>query len=240
MKKKLKKDLVKKRFDVNVTTKILLLYLSEYLNCYFRFKVTLFDRISTKENKKGETVHIKTKLNLYKLALSAAKEYYGENRGNHSNIQQAVSRALLDGQVTKHSSKMLEDAISVREDESVKADENNDDESLDDVSQLILDYIERFNDLFETQKYAEAAYYAVASPKNILRNIETTMRFKEVSARGVFTDATDPLLMYCNAVVDSIGESAPKPNENMSNECVKIALKFNKLDLLTRWIAQKK
>jgi hypothetical protein len=26
----------------------------------------------------------------------------------------------------------------------------------------------------------------------------------------------------------------------MSNECVKIALKFNKLDLLTRWIAQKK
>jgi hypothetical protein len=176
-----------------------------------------------------ETAQIKTKINLYKLAINTVKEYYGENKSKHSNIQDALSKALLTSLVTKQNSKLIDDG---HEDELFMVD--------DDDSQLILDYIERFNDLFENQKYAEAAFYAVASPKNILRNIETIYRFKDASSKTQFTETTDPLLIYANALVDSISDTAPKPNEHMSNECVKIALKFNKLDLLTRWIAQKK
>ena len=56
--------------------------------------------------------------------------------------------------------------------------ENSDDFGLEHEAEIILDHIERFNDLFENAKYIEAAYFAAASPKNILRNIETLLRFK--------------------------------------------------------------
>jgi hypothetical protein len=45
-------------------------------------------------------------------------------------------------------------------------------------AELILDYIEKFNDLFDHDKIIEAAYFAAASPKNVLRDIETLYRFK--------------------------------------------------------------
>ena len=61
-----------------------------------------------------------------------------------------------------------------------------------------------------------------------------------MSNKNNYIESNDPLLIYCIAIIDSISETSPKPNEEMSKECVKIMLKFNKLDLLTRLIAQKK
>jgi hypothetical protein len=49
---------------------------------------------------------------------------------------------------------------------------------MESEAELILDYIDRFNELFENGKYKEAAYFAAASPRNVLRNIETFQRFK--------------------------------------------------------------
>ena len=48
------------------------------------------------------------------------------------------------------------------------------------------------------------------------------------------------MLAYCNALIDSIDESTGRPTDEMSLECIKIALKYNKLDLLTRWIANRR
>jgi hypothetical protein len=108
-------------------------------------------------------------------------------------------------------------------------------------AEIILDYIERFNELFEHKKYEEAAYFASAGPKNILRNIETLYRFKSVSNQQTFNDKTeDPLLIYCNAVLDSISDDFSKPNNEMSIEAIKIALKYNLLDVITRWISQER
>lgn len=45
-------------------------------------------------------------------------------------------------------------------------------------AEMMLEYIENFNDLFDNDKIIEAAYFAAASPKNILRDIETLYRFK--------------------------------------------------------------
>lgn len=62
-----------------------------------------------------------------------------------------------------------------------------------------------------------------------------------MSDNNDFDEKTDPLLIYCNAIIESIDDhNSSRPNKEMSMECIKIALKFNKLDLLTRWIAQKK
>lgn len=64
---------------------------------------------------------------------------------------------------------------------SVRNEEDNDpiDEgSTENEAEFILDYIDKFNELFETGKYKEAAYFAAASPRNVLRTIETLYRFK--------------------------------------------------------------
>ncbi len=52
------------------------------------------------------------------------------------------------------------------------------------------------------------------------------------------TEHNDPLLAYCNALIESI--HTVKPSQAMSIECIKVALMYNKIDSLTRWIAQKK
>jgi Asp-tRNA(Asn)/Glu-tRNA(Gln) amidotransferase C subunit len=57
-------------------------------------------------------------------------------------------------------------------------DEDESNDGLEIEAETILDYIENFNDLFENGKIIEAAYYAAASPKNVLRDIETLYRFK--------------------------------------------------------------
>lgn len=56
----------------------------------------------------------------------------------------------------------------------------DDDGMLEIEAEMILDYIENFNDLFDHDKIVEAAYFAAASPKNILRDIETLYRFKSI------------------------------------------------------------
>lgn len=64
---------------------------------------------------------------------------------------------------------------------------------------------------------------------------------KDLSQRGVaYTELTDPLMIYCNAIIETISDEESKPNADMSIECIKIALKYNKLDLLTKWVAQRK
>ena len=64
---------------------------------------------------------------------------------------------------------------------SHKQDDDGDgqeEDVLEDEAELLLDYIEKFNDLFENKKYIEAAYFAASSPRNILINAETLLRFK--------------------------------------------------------------
>ena len=46
--------------------------------------------------------------------------------------------------------------------------------------------------------------------------------------------------MYINAIFDSITDALSKPNEHMSLECIKIVLAHEKIDVLTRWVAQKR
>ena len=43
---------------------------------------------------------------------------------------------------------------------------------------MMLEYIEKFNELIEDKKYEEAAVHAANSPKGILRTPETLNRFK--------------------------------------------------------------
>ena len=54
----------------------------------------------------------------------------------------------------------------------------DDDPTKEKEAEMILEYIEKFNELFEDGKYEEAAIHAANSPKGILRTMETMSRFK--------------------------------------------------------------
>lgn len=56
-----------------------------------------------------------------------------------------------------------------------------DDPSREKESEILLEYIEKFNELLEDEKYEEAAIHATNSPKGILRTPETMNRFKGTS-----------------------------------------------------------
>ena len=55
---------------------------------------------------------------------------------------------------------------------------DDDDPTKEREAEMLLEYIEHFNDLFEEGRYSDAAMHAANSPKGILRNPETLARFK--------------------------------------------------------------
>lgn len=66
------------------------------------------------------------------------------------------------------------------------------------------------------------------------------MFYFSLAVHNTTLGTNDPLFMYINAVIDSITDSLSKPNEHMSLECIKIILAHEKIDILTRWVAQKR
>ena len=131
-----------------------------------------------------KTDALKHKLHLFRLAVNAAKDYYSGDNNQYHSIQEALTKAILNGSLNKHGSEENIDLIIniinllkllVRnEDDNDPVEEG----STENEAEFILDYIEKFNELFETGKYKEAAYFAAASPRNVLRTIETLYRFK--------------------------------------------------------------
>ena len=53
-----------------------------------------------------------------------------------------------------------------------------DDPAKEKEAEIMLEYIEKFTELMEDEKYEEAAVHAANSPKGILRTVETMQKFK--------------------------------------------------------------
>ncbi|WAR19798.1 CLHC1-like protein [Mya arenaria] len=106
----------------------------------------------------------------------------------------------------------------------------DDDPNKEKEAEMMLEYIEKFNELFEDGKYEEAAIHAANSPKGILRTSATLAKFR----------GRTPLLMFCDALMSSVGIENARPDARLSLECVECVLYENRLDLLAHWIAQKR
>ncbi|XP_053374865.1 clathrin heavy chain linker domain-containing protein 1-like isoform X2 [Mercenaria mercenaria] len=113
----------------------------------------------------------------------------------------------------------------------------DDDPNKEKEAEMMLEYIEKFNELFEDGKYEEAAIHAANSPKGILRTSATLAKFRDVKVR---INGRTPLLMFCDALMPSAGSENARPDARLSLECVECALYENRLDLLSHWVAQKR
>ena len=73
----------------------------------------------------------------------------------------------------------------------------DDDPTKEKEAEMILEYIEKFNELFEDGRYEEAAIHAANSPKGILRTMETMSRFKcKFMTRCSLISLSDRLLCF--------------------------------------------
>lgn len=93
-------------------------------------------------------------------------------------------------------------------------------------------YVQRFNQLFATGAYGEAAKVAANSPRGILRTADTIDRFKHVQvAPGQLT----PILQYFGILLEK-GEL----NRFESIELAKPVLLQNRKQLLEKWLKEDK
>ncbi|XP_002732905.2 clathrin heavy chain linker domain-containing protein 1-like [Saccoglossus kowalevskii] len=158
-----------------------------------------------------------------KVAVDAVHTYNKEKPSNQSLVD------CVDVAFTRPTSKMSSfshETYSTFED---------DDPSKEKEAEAMLDYIEGFNELFEEEKYTEAALHAANSPKGILRNPGTLTRFKGLP---VVPGHPSPLLIYCEALMATVTSADMKPSAEISWECVECALLEDRLDLVMHWIAQ--
>ncbi|KAM6956249.1 clathrin heavy chain linker domain-containing protein 1-like [Aplochiton taeniatus] len=113
----------------------------------------------------------------------------------------------------------------------------DDDPTKVNESELLVEYIERFVDLFEGGEYEAAAFHAAKSPHGVLRNMETMERFKSVT---VYQGEMPPLLQYFQALMVSATAGRQLPGETLSLEGVRCALEHNFIELVTHWVTQKR
>lgn len=195
----------------------------------------------------------KAKRQRLKVALEAAQAY-NRVKPPHQTVGDAVMMALHQASQQARKQREKEQAAidqqqqqggsegtTTREGSASQEDPGrssafeDDDPNKEKEAEMMLEYIEKFNELFEDGKYNEAAIHAANSPKGILRTSATLAKFRDVKVRVA---GRTPLLMFCDSLMSSVSSEQTKPDEKLSLECVQCLLKENRLDLLAHWIAQ--
>ncbi|XP_044148279.1 clathrin heavy chain linker domain-containing protein 1 [Bufo gargarizans] len=104
-------------------------------------------------------------------------------------------------------------------------------------AEALLEYVERFNELFVNGQYKTAAAYAAHSPRGILRNMETMERFRAVV---VGKEDVSPLMMFFEALMESSSLAKHPVNAALTLEAIKCALSYDKIELVVHWVTQQR
>ena len=100
-------------------------------------------------------------------------------------------------------------------------------------AEMILAYVEHFEELVRDGNYSAAAIHAANSPNGILRTMATMQEFKELPFTG---EGYSPWLQYCVTLMSTVPEFGV-PDEEECVECVECALKEGRTDCIAQWIA---
>ncbi|XP_075719146.1 clathrin heavy chain linker domain-containing protein 1 isoform X2 [Rhinoderma darwinii] len=104
-------------------------------------------------------------------------------------------------------------------------------------AEALLEYVERFNELFVNGQYKAAAVYAAHSPRGILRNMETMERFRAVI---IGKDDFSPLMMFFEALLESSSLAKHPVNAALTLEAIRCALSYDKMELVVHWVTQQR
>ncbi|XP_015686911.1 clathrin heavy chain linker domain-containing protein 1 [Protobothrops mucrosquamatus] len=158
----------------------------------------------------------------YRLNLFASVIGIWENTDkNIDTLQQLIFQMIENEKLIKGS--IASSISSVFERDPSKSKEAED----------LIEYIERFNELFSRGQYEAAATYAANCPRGILRNEETMEKFRAV---GHVKGKILPLLLYCDALITTTIAVKKHLPANLTTEAIKCALAEKRLDLVMHWV----
>ncbi|CAF1530985.1 unnamed protein product [Rotaria magnacalcarata] len=124
-----------------------------------------------------------------------------------------------------------------------KSEQDNDDDVEGETlyykeAGMLLDHIDIFMNLIVKGNYKEASYVAACSPKGVLRNMETLLKFKAL--KQSFNEGISPWLCHCKVLAETAREAPFIPNKLISLECAKAACSKNHIKFLYKWIAEER
>nr|XP_039249295.1 clathrin heavy chain linker domain-containing protein 1-like isoform X1 [Styela clava] len=186
------------------------------------------EKMKEKEQLAIDCAKLKKRHKLLKMANEAAREYKElalHRKGG--SLSDYILKKVTNYSMKRESSLLID---------SPHAGFEDDDPSREKEAEMILEYIEKFNELFYDGEYANAATHAAISPRGVLRAMGTFLRFKEVSINYVGTPT--PLFMFAEAFMYSSSAHNHFADEEMSYECVNCALNENRPDMVLHWVTQ--
>ncbi|XP_058407206.1 clathrin heavy chain linker domain-containing protein 1 isoform X1 [Diceros bicornis minor] len=104
-------------------------------------------------------------------------------------------------------------------------------------AEILLYYIERFNELISLGEYEKAACLAANSPRRILQNIGTMNKFKAV---GKIRGKPFPLLLFFEAIFRTSHAFRCPIDAELTLEGIKCGLSEKRLDLVINWVTQER
>lgn len=151
-----------------------------------------------------------------------------DNPDQDLHIVDVIFRELANYGKSKYGKKSdaLQFFVSFDEDDPLKKKE----------AERLIEYVDHFNDLFDFGQFELAAMHAANSPMGILRTYETMIKFKQAES---VDGKQSPLLIFCDALMATASAAQPLTGA-MSSECIRCALREERLDLATHWLAQEK
>ncbi|CAF3689467.1 unnamed protein product [Rotaria sp. Silwood1] len=188
-------------------------------------------KLSDLDKQREQRLTLRNRLRLYHLAWRSIKKFMEEKETSST---------------MKINSTLLEDLImnAIYESSNIFPKSENDDDDLDSGSffdkeaGMLLDHIEIFMDMIEKGNYKDASYVAACSPKGVLRNMETLLKFKALKKPP--NEDISPWLFHCKVLAETALEAPFIPDMIISLECAKAACSENHLELLYKWIAEER
>nr|KAG5711987.1 hypothetical protein BaRGS_026428 [Batillaria attramentaria] len=181
-----------------------------------QLKDTLDKKVSYRDELLWQSQVYKARGQKLKIALEAAQAY-NRVKPPHQTVGDAVILAFQHAMgAATHTEKEHaagEAGDSAASETTQSSTFEDDDPNKEKEAEMMLEYIEKFNELFEDDKFEEAAIHAANSPKGILRTQATLAKFRVKSA-------------------------ASRPNEGLSLDCCKAGINENRLDLIYHWLTQ--
>ncbi|PNI66254.1 CLHC1 isoform 4 [Pan troglodytes] len=160
----------------------------------------------------------------------------------HQRLQ-IISQALTSWVKSDMSSPFQDFVEQIQKTKYLQGDQGIVEELMEDdprrakEAEIMLHYIERFNELISLGEYEKAACYAANSPRRILRNIGTMNTFKAV---GKIRGKPLPLLLFFEALFIT-SHAFPCPvDAALTLEGIKCGLSEKRLDLVTNWVTQER
>ncbi|XP_032034060.1 clathrin heavy chain linker domain-containing protein 1 isoform X3 [Hylobates moloch] len=160
----------------------------------------------------------------------------------HQRLQ-IISQALTSWAKSDMSSPFQDFVEQIQKTKYLQGDQGIAEELMEDdprrakEAEIMLHYMERFNELISLGEYEKAACYAANSPRRILRNIGTMNTFKAV---GKIREKPLPLLLFFEALFITSHAFRCPVDAALTLEGIKCGLSEKRLDLVINWVTQER